>query len=128
MTGYEAFVLTEDSRQHLKSIFPPKYPKWFGHHVTHRFPATKGEMTPYDDQTRGDFEVIGYAHDDGIEALVVRVPGHNRRPDGGVYHLTWSLDPAKGKKPVHSNAVIREKGWTGDYHIRFSAKFSFIQH
>lgn len=126
MNGYEAFVVTEKSRQRLHFLFPPIHSTWIGHHITHRFPASRLPAVPYGEQTTGDFEVVGYTDDVGIEALVVSVRGRIVRPDGGVYHLTWSLDRDLGRKPFHSNAVIREHGFVRIEPISFSATFDFI--
>lgn len=126
MCSYEAFIITEESRQTLKAIFPPKYSSWIGHHITHKFPATRTPNVPYGEQTHGNFEVIGYAEDAGIEALVVRVVGKTTRPDGRTYYLTWSLDYNQGRKPVHSNIIIAEKGYTPVSPIRIYAAFDFI--
>ena len=46
----------------------------------------------------------------GVQALVVAIGGGTARPDGGTYHITWSLGP--GRRPVDSNGVIRSHGWT----------------
>jgi hypothetical protein len=56
----------------------------------------------------------------GLQALLVSVDGETVRPDGGIYHITWSLDPdrlippfmrgedgAVPYEPKHSNAMIR---------------------
>jgi len=32
-------------------------------------------------------------------------------PDGGVYHITWSLDRGRGREAVQSNDVIADLGW-----------------
>jgi hypothetical protein len=54
---------------------------------------------------------VGVADDGaGVQALVVEIGGTARRPDGSTYHITWSLRP--GRRPVESNDVIREHGWT----------------
>jgi hypothetical protein len=46
-------------------------------------------------------EVIGRADDgDGVKALVVSIDGSSARPDGGTYHITWSLDQAQGRGAV----------------------------
>ena len=42
---------------------------------------------------------------EGIQALVCEVDGTTKRPDGGTYHITWSLDPEKFA-PVDSNELI----------------------
>lgn len=123
--GYEAFVLTDSSRQQLKERFPPKYPEWIGHHVTFRF-GVGPLQEPYEllmyqqlviagyEQDRGHtgIHVIGHTEDDGIEVLVCTLDGDSRRLDGKTYHITWSLDRSKGWKPADSNRVIAERGTT----------------
>ncbi len=104
--GYEAYVLTEESRLILMQLFPPKYPAFFGHHITRRFGVERVLGAPYGEQTTGWFEVIGYVDDGSLEALVFSVAGKEFRPDGKRYHLTWSLDPEQGRKPVQSNEAI----------------------
>jgi hypothetical protein len=55
--------------------------------------------------------IVGHAYDlRGVQALVLEIEGSVRRPDGWIYHITWSLDRAAGRKPVESNAVLRS-GW-----------------
>lgn len=111
--SYEAFVLTEECRQLLAVLYPPKYPDWIGHHVTHRFgierPADPAATLAYG-IVRFDVEIIGYVEEDGLEAFVCTVDKGSQRPDGKTYHLTWSLDRKKGKKPVDSNQLIARKG------------------
>jgi hypothetical protein len=41
--------------------------------------------------------------------MVVQVEGSSERPDGGTYHITWSLAP--GRKAVESNDVIARFRW-----------------
>ena len=48
----------------------------------------------------------------GVQALVVRIDCAVARPDGSTYHVTWSLDRSRGRKPVDSNEVIRRHGWS----------------
>ncbi len=43
--------------------------------------------------------------------MVVTVNGAADRPDGSTYHITWSLDRARGREPVESNEVIARLGW-----------------
>jgi hypothetical protein len=40
---------------------------------------------------------------------VVRIGGSTDRPDGGTYHITWSL--AEGRDAKESNDVIAARGW-----------------
>jgi hypothetical protein len=41
---------------------------------------------------------------EGVEAFLVSIDGDTLRPDGGTFHITWSL--AAGRKPKESNDVI----------------------
>jgi hypothetical protein len=55
-------------------------------------------------------QVVGEADDGaGVQALVVAIGGTTERPDGGTYHVTWSL--ATGREAKESNDVIRAHGW-----------------
>lgn len=105
MQGYTGYKLTERSRNQLKQIWPPIFERFIGHHITEKFGVGSDSLP---DQPES-IQVIGYAIDDGVEALVVAINGSEIRPDGKIYHITWSL--ADGRKPVESNQVI-SKGWT----------------
>jgi hypothetical protein len=122
--GYDAYVLPQNIRSELKKHFPPKYPEWIGHHATLSFGKPKDEALPYDQEV--PIDVIGYAEDDGIEALVIAVNGEEFRPDGKRYHITWSLDRSKGRKPVHSNDVIASQGFDKINPIRISGQLKYI--
>ena len=102
---YSAYVVNEESRKLLLDLFSPQFPEVIAHHVTHQFPDE------YPPPSRALVEVIGYASDERIECLVVKLDGVIERPSGGVYHITLSLDREQGAKPVHSNEVLRA-GWT----------------
>ena len=115
---YSAYVLDEHSRSILKEKFPPKYPEFIGHHITYKFGVSKGSEPPSDPSS---VNVIGYSDEDGLEALVVSIDGSNERPDGSVYHITWSLDRNKGKKPVHSNDLVKN-GYDKIEPIKISVK------
>ena len=57
-------------------------------------------------------EIVGEADDGaGVQCLVVAIDGSTERPDGGAYHVTWSLDRQRGRRPVDSNGVIAWLGW-----------------
>ena len=106
---YTALVLSGKSRRDLQKKFPPRYPDVIGHHVTLKFGIPKG--TPKPSQPKS-IEVVGHIDDlKGVEALVVAVNGKTKRSDGSVYHITWSIDRSKGRKPVDSNKVLK----SGDY-------------
>jgi|SRR5271157_569273 len=108
MEHYTAYVLDDASRNALAERFPPKYPKFIGHHITQEFGVGKDAEVPQPAQAK----VIGYADSgDGLEALVVTVGGHADRPDGKRYHITWSLDPEK-YSPVDSNNLLSMNKFT----------------
>ena len=102
---YTAYVLTDEAKETLIKKFPPKYEKFIGHHITVQFGVPNDTETP--DPAR--IKIIGRADTgDGLEALVVSVDGSQDRPDGKIYHITWSLDPDK-YKPVDSNTLLTNK-------------------
>lgn len=106
--AYTAYVLDDASREALAQKYPPKYPKFVGHHITVRFGVPANTEAPQPAQIK----VIGHADSgDGLEALVVTVNGTTERPDGKTYHITWSLDATK-YRPVQSNDLISTKRFT----------------
>lgn len=124
--GYVAFVLDEHQREYLISHFPFKYPKEIAHHVTLKFGVSEDSIWLEKAQKASKFEVIGEADSgDGLQALAVKVDGHTLRPDGGKFHITWSLDPSK-YKPVDSNKLIEEGDWEKVTPILFNAKAKFV--
>jgi 8-oxo-dGTP pyrophosphatase MutT (NUDIX family) len=104
--AYTAYVLTDASRAKLLEKFPPKFPDVIAHHVTLKFGVPQDSAAP----EPADLKVVGYTADDSLEAAIVSVNGSTERPDGSTYHVTLSLDRSKGRKPVHSNAVVQQ-GW-----------------
>jgi hypothetical protein len=92
-------------RAGLLRRFPPTYARTVADHVT--FGRGRHLQLPQIEIA----EVVGRADDGkGVEALVVALGGTTDRPTGGTYHITWSLEP--GRKPVESNDVIAEHGWS----------------
>lgn len=105
MATYTAYVLDDASREKLIDKFPPKYPKFIGHHITVQSGISPNTTAPELAITK----VIGYADSgDGLETLVVSVNGSVDRKDGSVYHITWSLDPSK-YSPKDSNTLLAQK-------------------
>lgn len=93
-------------RSTLLERFEPRWPNVVADHITLDAQAADRDKLPND---RGA-SITGYASDgEGVEALVVAIGGDVRRPDGGTYHLTWSLD--KGREASESNDVIASHGW-----------------
>lgn len=101
---YSAYVLTKEAHKTLLKHCPPIHPEVVGHHVTHAFP----DQAPPPDLS--SIKVIGIAQNDRIECVVVEVNGQKDRPQGGIYHITLSLNRDLGAKPVHSNRLLK-KGW-----------------
>lgn len=101
---YTAYELDKKSRQLLAATFPPKYPDFIGHHITYKMVKKTDMSLPSQPKS---IKVIGYADDGkGLEALVVEINGKTQRPDGKLYHITWSLDKSAGRKPVQSNSLV----------------------
>jgi hypothetical protein len=102
---YVGYQLTDASRNKLLELFPPKYSRVFGHHITTKFGTKSEEDIPGYTE---DVQVVAYADSgDGLEALVVSINGDVRKADGSPFHITWSLDP-NHYKPVDSNKVCQE--------------------
>jgi hypothetical protein len=96
-------------RRKLAERFPPAYavdPN-VQHHVTFQYRVNRDSLLP----AARSGVVVGHADDlKGVQALVVEIDGGVKRPDGSIYHITWSLDRAVGRRPVDSNAVLLA-GW-----------------
>jgi hypothetical protein len=86
----------------LMLSFEPAYSKVIGHHITVQFgvPADTKVPAPAKIRVKGMVD-----SGDGIQALVCEVDGTTKRPDGGTYHITWSLEPDK-YAPKDSNDLI----------------------
>ena len=103
---YIGWLLDPAQRETLLVRFAPRYPRVVAHHVT----LTFGDRAapPPGDVTAA---VVGEADDGaGVQALVVAIDGATARPDGGTFHITWSLGP--GREPKESNEVIAARGWS----------------
>ena len=96
-----------EERDRLLARFPPRYERRVADHVTLRTNAIRDPLPPEVDAT-----IIGRADDgDSLEAMVVRIDGTTDRPDGSIFHITWSLDKAKGRQPRESNDLLKDRGW-----------------
>jgi nudix-type nucleoside diphosphatase (YffH/AdpP family) len=102
---HTGWLLDAGEREALLRRFPPRYARVVAHHVTLKF-GDQAARPPADTVA----EVVGVADDGlGVEALVVRIGGTTARPDGSVYHVTWSLEP--GHEARESNDVIARHGF-----------------
>lgn len=99
--------LDRAQRQQLLQRFPPRYRDSVADHVTLRTDAA-GEPLPQPVEGA----IVGHADDgDSLEAMVVAIDGTTDRPDGSVFHITWSLDKAKGRKARESNDLLKARQW-----------------
>lgn len=104
VTGWK---LPSDEREALLGRFPPRYENVIADHLTLRSGATAATPLPRKPEAR----IVGRADDgDSLECLVVELDGTCDRPDGSIYHITWSLGP--GREARESNDVLRDLGWT----------------
>lgn len=107
--GFTGWLLDPVERDVLLADIPPAYPDVIADHVTLAVHGDARRLAP----TPVEAEIVGVVDDgDGLQALVVELDGSTARPDGGIYHITWSLDRARGRKPVHSNDALARLGWT----------------
>jgi hypothetical protein len=98
--------LERAQRRELLQQFPPRYQNVVADHITLRSKAS--EHAPLPEEALG--EVVGRVDDGaGVEALVVTIGGTTDRPDGSIYHLTWSLSP--GREARESNEVLASRQW-----------------
>jgi hypothetical protein len=102
---YTCYVLTNETINKLKKIFKQHYPDFIGHHITVEYGVSKNHPLPLETD---DIYVIGEASEGGVQALLVSIDGTIERSDGSLYHITWSIDRSKGKRPVDSNSIIKK--------------------
>lgn len=97
--------LDRAQRDTLLAALPPRYELSVADHVTL---SVKGSELPEPVTTSA---IVGHADDGrGVEAYVVEINGSTTRPDGGTWHITWSL--AEHRAAKESNDVIADLGWT----------------
>lgn len=102
VTGWK---LDAAEREQLLGRFVLRYADVIADHVTLRLGSA-----PLPKETRG--KIVGEVDDGrGVQALIVSIAGTTDRPGGSAFHITWSIDRAKGRRPVESNHVIAQQGW-----------------
>ena len=111
------WLLDAAERAALLERFAPVYPDIIAHHVTLKMKARPRAALP----PACSGAIVGEADDGaGVQCLVVEVEGSSVRPDGGIYHITWSLDPHRRRRPVESNGVIAWLGWRAVEPVRIA--------
>ena len=102
-TGWK---LDTGARLALIEQLAPRYGEVVADHVTLAADSAGPPPPPV-----GEAWIVGHADDgEGVEAYVVAIDGSTTRPDGGTWHVTWSLAP--GRSARESNRIIAERGWT----------------
>ena len=98
--------LDRSCRTELLDRIPPRYEKVVADHVTLAAKVARDAPLPAPVRARA----VGHVDDGrGVQALVVEVAGSTERPDGGTYHITWSLSP--GRQARESNDVLASQAW-----------------
>ena len=98
--------LDRGQRPELLQQFPPRYRNVAADHVTLQSKVAEDAALP--EETDG--EIVGRGDDGkGVEAMVVAIGGTTDRPDGGTYHVTWSLED--GREAKESNDVLADGNW-----------------
>jgi hypothetical protein len=93
-------------RCELLARFPAAYSQAIADHVTLKAGVDQHSKLP----PALTAAIVGRSDDGrGVEAMVVEIEGSTGRPDGGTYHITWSL--ADGRRAEESNDVIAARGW-----------------
>jgi len=113
--GYTAYLIPEKERNKILSLFSPSFEKLILHHITHEFDVYSGKQIPDCRKAK----ITGYVkyvdeNNKGIEIFIVSVCGKSRRPDGNLYHITFSLSESK-YKPFMSNRFINSSEYDKEY-------------
>jgi hypothetical protein len=102
---YSCYFIPEKIRNKLLLKFPPKYSRVYAHHITFEY-GVNAKLPP-----DAKIKIVGYCDSNtGVEVLVCEVNNTIDRPDGSIYHITWSLN--NGYRPVDSNRILKEYGWS----------------
>lgn len=115
------YKISSEQKAELIKKFPPKYSKAFGDHITLKMGGIDAETPEAPDK----IQIVGIVDDgNGLEAMIIKVNGELKRPDGKIFHMTWSLNPEgiasekldimakpgkekqKPYKPIHSNGLV----------------------
>jgi hypothetical protein len=104
---YSGWALTDPDRVLAqlaeRGILPTFGDRVVCDHITYAYPG-------HDAPPMAVARVVGVAADDRVQALVVDIDGTLMRPDGRVYHITYSLAP--GAVPSESNDLLELGQWT----------------
>ena len=105
-SGVIGWKLERGQRDDLLRRFPPTYRNIDADHVTLAIDTAVDAPLPQENAA----EIVGRADDGrGLEAMAVRIGGTSDRPDGSIYHITWSLED--GRRANESNEMLARQGF-----------------
>lgn len=121
--GWGAFILSSDAKEYLLKTFPPKFEKSSYSHITFGYGISMPDPIP----VANNINIVGYASNDVIEAVVVSVDGNTAREFGGLYHVTLSYNSSKAV-PADSNQLL-SNGFTrfSPVNLMKNPKFKFVE-
>lgn len=89
------YRLTEESRDKLLSLFPPKFSNFIGHEMTLiTFKNKKSIKDPITFMPRS-IMVVGYIIYENIESLIVMINGRLFNINNSIYNWKWSIDTSR---------------------------------
>ena len=99
-------------------MFPASYPDVIAHHITLQFPFNHDDLPENFKNYPVNFEVIGYNKNDKVDCVVVSPHEYDillisklQTPEK-ILHVTLSVKRENGEKPVMSNSLLKEHGYT----------------
>ena len=101
---YSAYLISDMSRNSLLSRFSPWHDDILIHHITICYPDLYLHPPP------DSVYVIGITRNKYVDCVVVSINGTTKRPQGGIYHATLSVNRQIGGRSVHSNELLLQ-GW-----------------
>lgn len=108
-TGYTGWAVPDMVRVIKRLEHPCTYARCIIHHCTHTFGVKEDFPIPL----KVPAFILGFADDgSGVQCAIMEMGGTSERPDGSVFHITWSL--AEGRKAVESNELAQR--WMRERH------------
>jgi hypothetical protein len=115
---YTGYLISDESRNRLLKLYPPKYSRVLCHHITRDYPVKK-ETIP---EVPTYVMVVGYIDSgDGVEGFLVEIDGSTQRPDGKQFHITHSIDETH--KPVDTNNHVDKAEKISEIQINVTPKY-----
>lgn len=101
--------ISDECKLFLLNLFPAQFDDVIADHITFGSGVDYKINLPYLESAY----IVGVSSDNlGVQAMIVTVNGDIYRPDGRIFHATWSLDRSSGRRPSDSNDVISNFGWS----------------